>query len=544
MKKINLGQLIKTYIVFLDLPINVSSKIDLAREKYNPKNLKQWRAHLTLKYEEKLSISSEEKLFRILNEFAQHQKPIKLKIGDLKIDKQKNVGWNIYLSIKNPEIKKIVHDLSRKIETCVQGKLTSNQWEQSNKYYSHISVKGGKDLKDSTNFYDLIKLENFNFPNPIVCETITLACWDNDCWKKIRTFKLKGIVKTAPISMSWGYPDLDDFPKNDFARICQCLANQNLQNYLQYDPSTGSEKLRRLIVEEKISGCNIRDPKDILITPGGTFSIFLTGFIFKNILGLHSIGLFLPCYDTALEIFKILDLKIIDLNEIQNDKKKISKIDCLYLNPMFTNPTGLIIDASIRNKIEKILSKGKIYAIEDDVYHIFNYSNDKKYKTFKNKYPNRVFYIDSFSKILAPGFRLGYMIPPPGLMEKAAYLQKYFCSSSSTLSQELAYELMKSGKYRQIVEKLLNTYSKKMAALESSLNKYGIEQYSKRVDGGFYKWIETPRPLSDNLRQKLLEKNVNVVDGTRYFTSSKKIFYSTFDCQYKIKRNRSFNRSD
>lgn len=151
-----------------------------------------------MKYEEKLSISSEKKLFRILNEFAQHQKPIKLKIGDLKIDKQKNVGWNIYLSIKNPEIKEIVQDLSKKIEICVQGEFKSNRWEQSNKYYSHISIKGGKDLKDATNFYNLIKLENFNFSNPTICKTITLACWDNDHWKKVRTFRLKGIIKIKP----------------------------------------------------------------------------------------------------------------------------------------------------------------------------------------------------------------------------------------------------------------------------------------------------------------------------------------------------------
>lgn len=195
MKK-NPCEFTKTYIVFLDLPIQVSSKIDLVKNKYNPKNLKKWRAHLTLKYEKKLLISSEEKLLRILNEFAQHQKPIKLKIGDLKINKQKNLGWNIYLRIKNPEIKEIMQELSRKIETCIHGGFKSNRWEQSNKYYSHISIKGGKDLKDSINFYNLIKLENFNFPNPIVCKTITLACWDNNRWKKVRTFELKGIVIT------------------------------------------------------------------------------------------------------------------------------------------------------------------------------------------------------------------------------------------------------------------------------------------------------------------------------------------------------------
>lgn len=525
MKKINSNPLVKTYIVFLDLPIDVSSRIDLVINKYNPKNFKKWRAHLTLKYEEELLISSEEKLFRILNEFVQHQEPIKLNISDLKINKQKNIGWNIYLTINNPEIKEIVQKLSRKIGACIRGEHASNQWEQSSKYYPHISVMGGNSLKDSTNYYNLLKLESFNFPSPVLCKTITLACWDNDCWKKVRTFKLKGVIKTDPISMSWGYPDLDDFPKNDFAKICQCLAIQNPQNYLQYDPSIGLEKLRKLIMEEKISGCSVRVPEDILITPGGTFSIFLTCFIFKNILGLRSIGVFLPCYDTALEIFKILNLEVIDLNESQIDNKKISTIDCLYLNPRFNNPTGLTINASSTKTIKKILSKDNIYAIEDDVYHIYNYSNNKKFKNFKNQYPDQVFYIDSFSKILAPGFRLGYMIPPSGFMEKAAYLQKYLCSSSSTLSQELAYELMKYGKYEQIVRKLLKTYSKKMAVLESSLNKYGLNRYSKRVDGGLYKWMETPRPLSNDLRQKLLEKNVNVVDGTKYFIYSPEKYF-------------------
>jgi len=514
----------KTYIVFLDLPKNVVSEIDFVKKKYGSSSLKKWPAHLTLKYEEELIINPDI-LLQIMSEFAQAQQPIQLKIGNLKVNRQKN-GWNIYLAIENKEYQDIVKELNQKLKPYVnkasKNAFHSTNWEQSKNYYPHISIKGGSKLKDLSKVFDLVKLEDLNFPETIECCSFTVAFWDKDRWKKVKTYQFGNKTKEPEmVSMSWGYPDLKDFPLKKFSDICHRLQHKNPQKFLQYNPTIGLKKLRKLIVTERISDYLIKDSNDVIISPGGTFSIFLIAFLFKNIFSYKNIGVILPCYDTALEIFKILNFKIVDLNQYFDNKEQLS-IDCLYLNPRFNNPMGTTIQPSVCSIIKHLIANKKLYAIEDDVCHIFKYSENNDYISLKKQLPDQIFYLDSFSKILVPGFRLGYLLPPKHLVKKTSYLQKYFCSSASTLSQEIVYELLRNGGYRKIVKKTLSHYKNKMKILEKALEKYRLKQFSQVVNGGFYQWLEIPQPLTDRLEQQLQEKNVRVVDGRKYFIRPQK----------------------
>ena len=168
-----------TYVVFLDLPKDVEQKIDFLRKKYSPNSYKKWKAHFTLKYDEDLIIS-ESRLLKLIEDFCSKLKPIELELGKIKIHRDR--GWNIYIEVvKQLEIISIIRKLSKTISPLV------NKWELSDKFYPHISIKGGKNLDEADKFLEKIAQEKISYPNKILCRSITLARWENDHWKKVKT---------------------------------------------------------------------------------------------------------------------------------------------------------------------------------------------------------------------------------------------------------------------------------------------------------------------------------------------------------------------
>lgn len=173
----------KTYIVFLDLPKDVEQKIDLIRKKYSPSSYKKWKAHFTLKYDEELIID-ELHLIKLIADFCSKLKPIELELGKIKIHQDK--GWNIYIDvIKKPELIRVVQKLSKTLSSSI------DKWELSDKYYPHISLKGGLDSDEADRFLKKFAQEKLIYPNKILCRSITLARWEKDHWYNVKTFRLK-----------------------------------------------------------------------------------------------------------------------------------------------------------------------------------------------------------------------------------------------------------------------------------------------------------------------------------------------------------------
>lgn len=508
----------KTYIIFLDLPKDIEQKIDLIRKKYSPNSYKKWKAHFTLKYDEELNID-ESRLIKLIADFCSKLKPVELKLGNIKV--HHNKGWNIYIEVINtPELIGVIQKLSQTLSSSL------NKWELSDKFYPHISLKGGINPEEGEIFFQKITSGKLNLPTKILCSSVTLAQWNRDRWKKVKTFRLTNRLvtkhnKNEIISLSWGYPDLEKFPMDLLIQKTNDLRHEKTENFLQYKPSAGDENLRNLIVKEKMGQFGKVTPDEIIITPGGTFSIFLSALFLKKYLGYHRIGVIEPCYDTALEIFKILDFQIINITPLLEERKEISNVDCLYLIPRFNNPSGETFNPKYISTIRDYLNKKRGFIIEDDVYHIFNYSLTESYRSLKQQFPQQVLYLDSFSKILAPGFRLGYIAAPKDKIHQLISLQKYVLSSPSTLSQKLIYEILKEN-YRSIKKEINVHYRKKMETLLKSLNSNGLSKYYHLPHGGFYVWLRTQKKFNENIKKQFLDSDVNVVDGRIYFTNKPK----------------------
>lgn len=186
----------KTHIVFLDIPDRISRKIDLIRERYSNTKL-PYRAHLTLKQDEDFLID-DQKIVEIVSKSMINQGPIKVRIGKVSYKKNKQ-GWNIFFPVTSELLTRLVCDLSKALEPFIDQNspraFLSTNWEQSDEFYPHISIQGTSDKVKFTDLFQEIQNEKFNLELPLtfLCDHVTVAKWDRDKWKEIKTIKLQNV---------------------------------------------------------------------------------------------------------------------------------------------------------------------------------------------------------------------------------------------------------------------------------------------------------------------------------------------------------------
>ncbi len=186
----------KTHIVFLDIPDQISRKIDLIRERYSNTKL-PYRAHITLKQGEDFLID-DQKIVEIASKAMINQGPIRVKISKVSYKKNKQ-GWNIFFPVTSELLVRFVCDLSKALEPFIDQNspraFLSTKWEQSDEFYPHISIKGTSDKAEFTDLFQKIQNEKFNLELPLtfLCDHVTVAKWDRDKWKEIKTIKLQNV---------------------------------------------------------------------------------------------------------------------------------------------------------------------------------------------------------------------------------------------------------------------------------------------------------------------------------------------------------------
>lgn len=187
----------KTYIVFLDLPLEIQEKIDSIRKKYGSGGHEKWPSHITFKQDEDFLLT-DEKIIDLASGLLKTVSPVKVRLDGPKISYFDDGSWNIYIGISDDdylkdEIKKFSKAIEQYVDTQSPKVLGSTRWEQSDDFYSHISLKGGSIKEEGEAIFNEIKMENFNiqFPTLVVCKSVTLAKWNLDHWEKVICLDLK-----------------------------------------------------------------------------------------------------------------------------------------------------------------------------------------------------------------------------------------------------------------------------------------------------------------------------------------------------------------
>lgn len=291
----------------------------------------------------------------------------------------------------------------------------------------------------------------------------------------------------------------------------------------EYEPTQGNELLRRMIAARAIAwGGKLRE-SDVVTTAGGMNALaFCLMAVSKP--G-DTIALESPCYPGSLQLASSLGLKVLELPthpstgvDIAALKKVVRKIDCCLLVPNFNTPLGSCMPDAHKQEVVELLAHHDVPLIEDDIYGdlYFGAQRPKCCKTYDTT--GNVLLCSSFSKTLAPGYRVGW-VAPGKYKEQLLTLKYAHAISSSTLTQAAVAKFLQSGRYDLHLRKMRTQLQQHYIQYEQAIAEYfppGTRV--SRPQGGLAMWVEFDKRVDTAaLFDSALKQKISISPG-RIFT--------------------------
>lgn len=328
------------------------------------------------------------------------------------------------------------------------------------------------------------------------------------------------------ISFAGGLPNPDLFPMEELSKATANVFKTYKSEALQYSNSEGSFELRQFIASMyKNKGIEVA-LDEILITSGSQQALDLLGKVFIN----EGDGVVIeePGYLGAIQAFSMyrpnfipvilnddgLDCHILK-SQLERNKPKL-----MYLVPNFQNPSGISYSEDTRNKVAQIMKQKDTFIIEDNPYGDLQFKGLKK-TSFKSLLPDQTVLLGTFSKIVVPSFRLGWIVAPQNIMEKLVIAKQAADLHTNYFCQLVLCEYFKMFDNQQHIEKVSIAYGNQCNAMIAAIKKYFPDniQYTK-PEGGMFLWVTLPKGHSS---AKLLEicssEKVIFVPGDQFYTN-------------------------
>ena len=353
----------------------------------------------------------------------------------------------------------------------------------------------------------------------------------SDRSKGMKASEIRELLKISQlpgvISFAGGLPNPKAFPVSIIKEISSELLEENGATILQYGQTEGLMELRELLAERLQKDGIEADMDNILITVGSQEGLDITGKIFLNKDDVVSLGL--PSYLGGINAFRayrsklegiplddegmavgLLEEKIL---ELEREGKKIKMI---YVIPTFQNPAGVVMPESRRRKLVEIAREHDLMIVEDDPYSKLRFDGDpvKPIKAFDEN----VIYMATFSKILSPGFRLAFIAAPKDVIRKMAIAKQSIDLCSPTITQFIAYEIIKRGLLDEHIPRIAEMYKKKRDIMINAMEEYFPDGCKwTRPNGGMFLWARLPENVSTmEMFNDALRKKVAYVHGKAF----------------------------
>ncbi|NVJ53702.1 MAG: PLP-dependent aminotransferase family protein [Campylobacteraceae bacterium] len=323
------------------------------------------------------------------------------------------------------------------------------------------------------------------------------------------------------ISFAGGLPNEKLFPLTQLKKATNKVLKS--ADALQYSKSIGDESLRKKIA--KIYNEKFDFPtneNEILITTGSqqSFDMISKTFIHKELFVQK------PTYIGALGAFKILNKSLNDFSDVQSLKTKISTDDTLYLMSDFSNPTSISMSQKERLIFASLLKQSDSYLIEDGAYSLLSF-NGKIKKPISSLY-EKSFHLGSFSKIVAPGLRVGWIRTSKENIEKLLIAKESLDLHTSTLNQMIINQYLEDNDLFEHIKLIRKDYKSKMQYMASCMKKYLPSFKFEKSKGGMFIYGKFEVD-SLELAKKALEKNVAFVPSCVFDVNEEKSTYARFN---------------
>jgi 2-aminoadipate transaminase len=334
---------------------------------------------------------------------------------------------------------------------------------------------------------------------------------------------LKLTARPEVISLAGGLPAPELFPVDEYRRAFEWVLETNGSVALQYSPSEGYAPLRELLAERLTSLGVPADPRYILVTNGSQQGLDLISKILLN--PGDGICLENPSYMGAIQAFDSYEAEYIivpmDDDGMRSDELEgilqRNKVKFIYALPNFQNPSGRTMSLDRRKILVETARRHGIPIVEDDPYGELRFEGEHL-PSLRSFWPDGVIYLGTFSKILAPGFRLGWMVTPPELYDDIVFAKQPADLHTSTASQMATYEVCKDGFVDRHVEQIKDLYRERRDVMLRALEAHFPPgcRWTK-AQGGLFVWAELPPTIDTNeLLVEALQENVAFVPGRSF----------------------------
>jgi 2-aminoadipate transaminase len=364
-----------------------------------------------------------------------------------------------------------------------------------------------------------MKIEN---PNPIQWRFAERA-------EQLQSSFIREILKITQrpeiISFAGGLPSPATFPVDEMRQAFDKVLSNQGKVALQYGPTDGYLPLRQWIADSlSKDGARIA-PEQVLMVSGSQQALDLMG---KVLIDEGSRVLVeTPSYLGALQAFSVYRPQF---TSVDTDDHGLvpSSIDgvadgarLLYALPNFQNPTGRTLSAERRVELVETCARHALPLIEDDPYGALSYKGDPLPKMVAMN-PDGVIYMGSFSKVLTPGIRLGYVVAPPVLARRLELAKQAADLHTSQLTQMVVHEVIKDGFLERHIPTIRTLYGNQCQAMLDALDQHFPAGVSwTRPEGGMFIWVTLPKHIDAMaLLEEALRHHVAFVPGAPFYANT------------------------
>ncbi len=344
---------------------------------------------------------------------------------------------------------------------------------------------------------------------------------------------LKVTEQPDMISFAGGLPAPECFPVEELTAAAEHVLVENPVVALQYGPTEGYRPLREFIAA-RMAQLQLRVASEqVLITSGSQQALDMLGKLLID----PGATVFVeePTYLGALQAWRPyqprfitipMDEQGLDLNELERHLKSGVRPRFLYIVSCFQNPTGVTLAPARRHGLIELAARYQLPIIEDDPYGELYYSGSRTQplaaldSTLHGEL-RHVVYLSTFSKLLAPGLRVGWVAAPAALVSKLAHAKQGLDLHSSSFAQAVAYEACRNGLLERHIPRIRATYHTRRDAMCAALAAEMPAGISwTQPTGGMFIWLTLPPHLEASaLLSTSLQHRVAFVPGESFFAN-------------------------
>jgi 2-aminoadipate transaminase len=337
------------------------------------------------------------------------------------------------------------------------------------------------------------------------------------------------------ISLAGGLPDTSTFPADTFAELMTEIAHHSCARALQYGPTEGFTETKARIGEVMREEGMRLDPDDLIVTTGGQQVIDL---VTKTLVDPGDVVICeAPSYPGAVPVFSSYEADVVQI-EMDSDGMRIDLLEetldqlerqgrrpkFIYTVPTFQNPAGVTLSMPRRKRLVEIAREKELLVLEDNPYGLLRYEGEPLPPLHALDGGEYVLYLGTFSKILSPGIRLGWLVAPSPVLAKVQLGKQAADLCTSSLTQQFVDGYFERGHWREYVTALCGLYRERRDAMLDALAEFfPPEAEWTRPAGGLFIWATLPEFIDthDLLAKALREEQVAFVPGAAAFVDGR-----------------------